>query len=55
MVKNNVTNQICLRFTKPKRNTKDKTKYIYRRITKDFFFPLYTWMPKDFNKKENKK
>ena len=47
-------NQIDLRFTKTKINTKDETKHTQNN-NQGYFLPLYTWMPKDFHKKETKK
>ena len=47
-------NQIDLRFTKTKINTKDETKHTQNN-NQGHFLPLYTWMPKDFHKKETKK
>ena len=47
-------NPIYLRFTKTKINTKDKKEHTQNN-NQGYFLPLYTWMPKDFHKKEKKK
>ena len=47
-------NQIDLRFTKTEINTKDETKHTQNNSL-GYFLPLYTWMHKDFHKKEKKK
>ena len=46
--------QINLRFTKAKINTKDKAKRTQNN-NQGHFLPLYTCIPKDLHKKEKKK